>query len=208
MRHHATILHRLKTCVNLRLISSGSRWRKEAFYYFCTMVKKHTVFLLPGSNIHPRTAYLKKAIELISSSVGLITIASSLYESEPWGFDAPIPFLNQVLCVETTMEPMQVLEKTQAIERQLGRTTKSNGAYISRTLDIDILFFDDEIIDLPELTIPHAQITNRRFTLMPLVEITPQKEHPVLKKTCLQLLDTCLDEGKVWKFKKAHAHAL
>jgi len=172
------------------------------------MVKKHTVFLLPGSNIRPRTIYLKKAAELINSSVGLITMASSLYESEPWGFDAPVPFLNQVLCVETTMEPMKVLEKTQAIERKLGRATKSNGMYVSRTLDIDILFFDDRVIDLPELTIPHAQISNRRFTLMPLAEITPQKEHPVLKKTCSQLLDTCLDNGKVWKFKEAHAHAL
>jgi len=193
---------------NLRGFCSASRWRKEAFYYFCTMVKKHTIFLLLGSNIHPRTAYLDRAVELINSSIGLITIASSIYESEPWGFDSPLLFLNQVFCVETTMNPMEILEKTQEIERQLGRIAKSDGTYTSRTLDIDLLFFDDDIINLPALTVPHAQMTNRRFTLMPLAEISPQKEHPVLKKTCRQLLDTCIDESKVWKYKEVPAHAL
>jgi len=172
------------------------------------MAKKHTIFLLLGSNIHPRTAYLNRATELISSSIGLITIASPIYESESWGFVSPLLFLNQVFCVETTMNPIEILEKTQEIERQLGRTTKSDGTYGSRTLDIDLLFFDDDIINLPELTVPHTQMTNRRFTLMPLAEIAPQKEHPVLKRTCRQLLDTCLDKSKVWKYKEAPVHAL
>ncbi len=172
------------------------------------MVKKHTVFLLLGSNIHPRTVYLRKAIELINILIGDVITASSLYASEPWGFEAPVAFLNQVVCVETVLEPLEILKKAQDIERQLGRTEKSNGTYTSRTLDIDMLFFDDETINLPELTVPHAQMAHRRFTLMPLAEAAPQKEHPVLKKTCLQLLAECADECEVWKLDEMKAYAL
>ncbi len=199
---------RLKTCVNLSLFYHLFRWHKRAFYYFCAMVKKHTVFLLLGSNIHSRTDYIGKAIDLIGNSLGDIIAISSLYESEPWGFEAPVAFLNQVVCVKSTLKPLEILKKTQEAERQSGRVSKTKGAYSSRTLDIDILFFDDEIIHLPELTIPHSQIANRRFTLMPLTEIARERRHPVLKKTCRQLLDECTDTGKVWKFKREHIHAL
>lgn len=194
--------------VNFRLICRGFRRHNEAFYYFCAMVKKHTVFLLLGSNIHPRIVYLHKATDLINTLIGDITIVSSLYVSEPWGFESPVAFLNQVACVETVLEPVEVLKKTQDIERQLGRMQKSNGTYASRTLDIDLLFFDDETINMPELTVPHAQMAHRRFTLMPLAETVPQKEHPVLKKTCLQLLAECNDECEVWKLDEVKAHAL
>ncbi len=172
------------------------------------MAKKHTIFLLLGSNIHPRTIYLKRAIELIGNSLGEIISVSSLYESEPWGFEAAIAFLNRVVCVETSFDSLEILKRTQEIERLLGRTAKTNGVYVSRTLDIDLLFFDDKIINLPELTVPHAQIVNRRFTLMPLAEVGPAKIHPVLKKTCRQLLDDCTDSSKVWKIKEVPAHAL
>jgi len=202
------LLLRLKTCVNFRLICHGFRWHNAAFYYFCTMVKRHTVFLLLGSNIHPRTVYLHKATALINSLIGNVVTTSSMYVSEPWGFEAPVIFLNQVACVETVLEPVEVLKKTQDIELQLGRTQKSNGTYASRTLDIDLLFFDDETISLPELTVPHAQMAHRRFTLMPLAETAPQKEHPVLKKTCFQLLAECDDECKVWRLDEEKAHAL
>ena len=199
---------RLKTCVNLCSICPGFHQHKGAFYYFCAMAKKHTVFLLLGSNIHPRTGYLKKAIGLINSSLGKVTLASALYESEPWGFEAPVAFLNQVLCVETAGDPLDVLKKTQEIEQKLGRVSKTKGAYSSRTLDIDMLFYDDEVVQLPELTVPHAQMANRRFTLMPLAEVAPGKIHPVLNKTCRQLLDDCDDDSKVWKFKGKQIHAL
>ncbi|GMT44525.1 MAG: hypothetical protein IEMM0006_0357 [bacterium] len=202
------LLPRLKTCVNLRLIYHGFRCHNEAFYYFCAMVKKHTIFLLLGSNIHPRTVYLYKAIELINILIGDVITTSSRYVSEPWGFEAPVAFFNQVVCVETVLEPLEVLKKTQDIEYQLGRTQKSNGTYASRTLDIDLLFYDDETINLPALTVPHAQIAHRRFTLMPLAETAPQKEHPVLKKTCFQLLAECDDECEVWKLDEVKAHAL
>ena len=110
------------------------------------MVEKHTIFLLLGSNIHPRTVYLKKAIEFIDNSLGEIISISSLYESEPWGFEASVAFLNRVVCLESTFEPLEILKRTQEIERLLGRTTKTNGVYVSRTLDIDLLFFDDGIL--------------------------------------------------------------
>ncbi len=172
------------------------------------MAKKHIIFLLLGSNIHPRTVYLNKAIEFIDKSLGEIISVSSVYESEPWGFEASVAFLNLVVRVESAFEPLEILKRTQEIERLLGRTTKTNGGYVSRTLDIDLLFFDDEIIDMPELTVPHVQIVNRRFTLMPLVEVVPAKIHPVLKKTCRQLLDGCTDGSKVWKFKEKQVYAL
>lgn len=172
------------------------------------MAKKHTIFLLLGSNIHPRTVYLKKAIGLIGNSLGDIISVSSVYESEPWGFEASVAFLNRVICVESAFEPLEILKRTQEIERLLGRTTKTNGVYVSRTLDIDLLFFDDEIINLPELTVPHVQIVNRRFTLMPLAEVDPAKVHPILKKTFGQLLDGCTDNSKVWKYKEKQVYAL
>ena len=193
---------------NPRLICPGFRCHNKAFYYFCAMVKKHTVFLLLGSNIHPRAVYLHKATELINILIGDIITTSSLYASEPWGFEAPVVFLNQAVCVATVLEPVEILKGTQDIERQLGRTEKSNGTYASRTLDIDILFIDDKTINLPELTVPHAQMAHRRFTLMPLAETAPQKKHPVLKKTCLQLLAECNDECKVWKLDEVKAYAL
>ena len=177
-------------------------FRESAFYYFCAMAKRHTAYLLLGGNIHPRKAYLKKAIELISKEIGAVRKVSSVYESEPWGFEATVPFLNRVVVVETSFGPLALLKKTQEIERRSGRLEKSeNGKYASRTLDIDILFFDDEVLHLPELTLPHPRMAERRFVLVPLAEVAPEKNHPVLGKSCLQLLTACEDVGKVWKLK-------
>ncbi len=173
------------------------------------MAEKHTVFLLLGSNIQPRLDYIENAVRLINKSLGEITRFSSVYESEPWGFEAPVAFLNQVVCVDTTFGPLELLKKTREIEQKNGRTSKSvKGNYTSRSLDIDILFFDDEIIHLPELTIPHTHIADRRFTLFPLTEIAPEKIHPVLKRNCRQLLAECRDKGKVWKYEREQINAL
>ncbi len=177
-------------------------FRKSAFYYFCAMAKRHTVYLLLGGNIHPRKAYLKKAIKLIGKEIGVVRKVSSVYESEPWGFDATVPFLNLVAVVETPLGPLVLLKKTQEIEQRSGRLEKSeNGHYASRTLDIDILFLDEEVVSLPELTLPHPRMAERRFALVPLAEVAPEKNHPVLGKSCLQLLRDCEDKGKVWKLK-------
>ena len=184
-------------------------FRESAFYYFCAMAKSHTAYLLLGGNIHSRTAYLDKGITLIGRRVGKILRTSSLYESEPWGFEAPVAFLNRVVCVETRLSPSELLKVTRGIEQSAGRGEKTTGgAYASRTLDIDILFYDEEKVLLPDLTIPHARMAERRFALLPLAEIAPEKIHPVLKKSCLQLLNDCGDESSVWKFKGKQVHAV
>lgn len=173
------------------------------------MAKNHRVFLLLGSNIHPREAWLEKAERLVSSMLGDVIRGSSLYGSEPWGFEAEVAFLNKALCVETSLEPLDLLGKTQEIERMSGRTKKPAGTrYVSRTLDIDILFYDDRVVRLPGLMVPHPRMADRRFALLPLVEIAPDKVHPVLKRNIRQLLSECRDEGKVWKYKEMPFHAV
>lgn len=143
--------------------------------------------------------YLNSAKKLITSEIGRVRSSSAVYESEPWGFVTDTLFLNQVLLVNTSLDAQDLLTKLQEIEKKLGRTRKSAGSYTSRTIDIDILFFDEAILSLPKLKIPHEQIQNRRFTLVPLAEIAPGLQHPVLKKSCLRLLKECKDSGKVWK---------
>ncbi len=173
------------------------------------MSKKHTVFLLLGSNIHPRRKFLEKAEQRLRISLGQIVQSSSVYVSDPWGFDAPVAFLNRVLVMETTKKPGEILRITQAIERELGRSEKSkNGRYASRTLDIDLLYFDDNIIRSKGLMVPHPRLQERRFTLLPLTEIAPDWVHPVLKRNNRQLLAECKDQGKVWKFNEMPSHAV
>lgn len=172
------------------------------------MVVKHRAYLLLGSNISPRNDYLNSAKELIEREIGDIQASSSVYESEPWGFEAEQCFLNEVLAVDTVLNAGELLNESQKIEKRLGRMRKSNEGYSSRTLDIDILFFDDAVLLLPGLTIPHVQIQNRRFTLMPLVEIAPDFKHPLLDKSCRQLLKECKDCGKVWKIQSSQFHEI
>ena len=170
------------------------------------MAVKHRAYLLLGSNISPRNDYLNSAKELIEIEIGDIQASSSVYESEPWGFEAEHYFLNEVLAVDTVLNARDLLDESQEIEKRLGRMRKSDTSYSSRTIDIDILFFDDAVLSLPGLTIPHIQIQNRRFTLLPLVEIAPDFKHPVLGKSCRQLLKDCKDCGKVWKVQSSKFH--
>lgn len=165
------------------------------------MAKKHQVILLLGSNIQDRKDYLSRARTLIEKEIGTIEKKSAIYESEPWGFQAEVFFLNQVLFVSGELSPAETLRKTQQIEVDLGRIQKSNGTYSSRAIDIDILFFDQLIIEDPDLIIPHPQLHKRRFTLIPLAEIIPKWIHPVFQKNCEQLLEMCIDEGNVWRLK-------
>lgn len=170
------------------------------------MAEKHKAYLLLGGNIPSRIDYLNLAKELIEREIGVILDCSSIYESDPWGFEAENSFLNQVVVVETGLNAMDLLEKSQQIEIRLGRTHKSLGGYASRTIDIDILFFDEIVLSIPSLNIPHVQIQNRKFTLMPLAEIAPDLKHPVMGKSCHELLMECRDNGKVRMFQTQQLH--
>ncbi|NOY38439.1 MAG: 2-amino-4-hydroxy-6-hydroxymethyldihydropteridine diphosphokinase [Chlorobi bacterium] len=157
--------------------------------------------ILTGSNLGNRTKQMGNVLEAISALAGSILKVSSLYESEPWGFRYPVPFLNQALLMETSFTPTVLLKKLLQIEQQMGRTRNGKG-YAARTMDIDILFYGQEIIRNSRLTIPHPRLHLRRFVLVPATEICPGWQHPVLKQTLQQLLDSCTDELEVMLFDK------
>ena len=154
------------------------------------------VYLLTGGNMGDRMANIRTARAHIINSIGKILLESSVYESEPWGFKAEQSFLNQVLLVETDLLPLELLEKCQQIENTMERVRASD-QYISRTMDIDILFYNSEIIELPQLVIPHNRLHERKFTLEPLNEIAPDFVHPKLNKKVAELLLSCNDSSKV-----------
>ncbi len=130
------------------------------------------MYLGLGSNLGNRKKLLLQAIRLISEQVGKVTRQSSLIETEPWGFESNNKFLNAVILCETTKPPREVLEITQQIERDMGRTKKSvSVGYSDRTVDIDILLYDDLTIDEPDLKIPHPLMHKRDFVMIPLKEI-------------------------------------
>lgn len=155
------------------------------------------VVLLLGSNLGNRKNFLDKAIELIKSEVGLISKASSIYESEPWGFNSNNLFLNQVIIIESTYQPQTILKKLQQIEKELGKKIKSP-TYQNRTIDIDILFYDEMQMESENLKIPHPRLHLRQFTMIPLVEIAGDYIHPVLGQR-LDILATNSTDNKTVK---------
>jgi len=143
------------------------------------------VFLLLGSNLGNRQLFLVNAAEAIEREVGNIINRSSVYETQSWG-KANLPdYLNQVLLVQTSLPAREVLERVLAIEKSMGRERVEKWG--SRTIDIDILFYGDEVINESGLIVPHPYLHQRRFVLEPLAEIAPQHIHPVLNKSILQL---------------------
>jgi 2-amino-4-hydroxy-6-hydroxymethyldihydropteridine diphosphokinase len=154
------------------------------------------VFLCLGSNLGNRTENLKQAEARIAEHVGSIISVSSVYETEPWGFKSESKFLNMVLCVKTELSPSGLLGRILMIESQLGRI-RSETQYKSRNIDIDIILYNDDIVKEPALEIPHPRMHERRFALVPMVEIAPDLIHPVLKKTMRSILKSCLDKSSV-----------
>ncbi len=151
-------------------------------------------YLLLGGNIGETSVLINNATELIELLCGRILKRSSLYQSESWGFKSENPFLNQVILIETTLEPEELLKTILSIEQKMGRERNATGAYQSRLIDIDILFYENIIINTETLKIPHPLLHKRRFTLMPLNEIAKDYIHPVLLKSINQLLTDCDDE--------------
>ncbi|OIP03614.1 MAG: 2-amino-4-hydroxy-6-hydroxymethyldihydropteridine diphosphokinase [Bacteroidetes bacterium CG2_30_32_10] len=152
-------------------------------------------YLLLGSNKGNRLAFINQATDDICKRVGNIITYSLIYETEPWGFIDNTFFLNKVLIVETNLKPQQLLTELKTIELKLGRIKTS--FYASRTIDIDILFYDNLIISDENLIIPHPQLHKRMFTLLPLSEIAPDFIHPLLNKDLQTLTNECEDKTKV-----------
>ena len=156
------------------------------------------IILLLGANLGDRTQTLHRAIGLIAERVGVVLKQSSLYETAPWGVTDQPSYLNQVLAVETDLDPQEVLEQTQAIEQELGRVRLDKWG--ARVVDIDILYYDQLVLQTDTLTIPHPYLHQRRFTLVPLSEIAPDFMNPMVKKTSMELLAACEDDGEVTLF--------
>ncbi len=157
----------------------------------------HKCILILGSNFGEKNKILKSALEAITGKIGEIVRKSSCYQSEPWGFTSSDNFINIVIELKTQKTPEEILMSIHEIEAGLGRMRDNRGGYQSRTIDIDILFFDDEIIDEKNLKIPHPRLHLRSFTLIPLAEIAPDFIHPVFAKSIRELLVSCDDDSVV-----------
>lgn len=149
------------------------------------------VYLLLGSNEGDRQEWIRQGIDAIAAACGSVTQQSALYETAAWGLEDQPDFLNKAIKIETGLSPHQLLKAIQVVEMQLGR--QRTVKWGQRTLDIDILFYDDRIIRTKDLTIPHPFLQERRFALMPLQEIAPDLIHPVLDKTIDILTRECTD---------------
>lgn len=157
----------------------------------------HTAYLLVGGNQGNRADSLQQARAWIEMDAGKIVGQSGIYETAAWGNTNQPAFLNQVLAIETDMEASELMATVLAIEIKMGRVREQR--YGPRTIDIDILLFDEEIHHLPELSIPHPELANRRFALIPLAEIAGGLVHPVSGKTIEQMLSDCTDHLAVQK---------
>jgi 2-amino-4-hydroxy-6-hydroxymethyldihydropteridine diphosphokinase len=144
----------------------------------------HLIYLSSGSNLGDRPLNLRNAAASLLPEVQPL-VQSSIYETEPWGYaDQPV-FLNQVIKASTNLQPLELLKFLKEVEVALGR--KETFRFGPRLIDLDILFYDDLVMDTPRLTIPHPRISERAFVIIPLIEISPNLYHPVLKKTILEL---------------------
>jgi 2-amino-4-hydroxy-6-hydroxymethyldihydropteridine diphosphokinase len=151
--------------------------------------------LLLGSNLGDRQLLLQTAIQQIEKEAGKVLTVSSIYETAPWGTKSQNGYLNQAVCIDTKSCPFELLTILQKIEIDLGRTR--NIRWEDRVIDIDIILFENEIINTPTLTIPHPELQNRRFALVPVCEIASDWIHPILHSDMRTILTKCKDEGNI-----------
>jgi 2-amino-4-hydroxy-6-hydroxymethyldihydropteridine diphosphokinase len=173
------------------------------YWYFCFKLKIFSeinttnlktmseVFLLLGGNVGDKHKIFSETIRRIQNRIGMLIKVSSIYETEPWGFVSDL-FWNQALQLQTSLKPEELLDGILAIENEMGRRRISD-QYEARPIDIDIMFYDNLIIQTDRLTIPHPLIGERKFALVPLNEVAPEKIHPVTGWTLQQMLEACQD---------------
>ena len=158
----------------------------------------HKVFLGIGGNIGNKDQNFRTVYSLVTEKLGTIVQFSSIYESPPWGFHAEEYFWNQVLIIETRYSPEKLLEKIHIIENEFRRKRKKY-TYVSREMDIDIIYYDDIFMETEKLIIPHPKISQRLFVLVPLSEIAPDFKHPLFRLTNLLMLENCKDKSLIKK---------
>lgn len=155
------------------------------------------IYLLVGSNLGDRHNNLQNAIHLISHHIGTVSEKSAIYESEAWGETNQPDFFNQVINIETELSHEALLHALQGIEKKLGKY--KIGKWRERLIDLDILYYHNRIVRTNQLMIPHPEIQNRNFVLLPLCEIAGEDVHPILLKSHQQLLNESPDPLKVWR---------
>jgi 2-amino-4-hydroxy-6-hydroxymethyldihydropteridine diphosphokinase len=158
----------------------------------------HKVFLGIGGNIGNKQLNFEKVLVLIEKELGKIIQFSSVYETPAWGFHSDDVFWNQVLIIETILEAEELLWRIHKVEAEFDRK-RGDERYASRQMDIDILFFDDDYFETKTLIIPHPRIQERKFVLVPLVEIAPNFKHPLIRLSSLKLLENCHDKSLIKK---------
>jgi 2-amino-4-hydroxy-6-hydroxymethyldihydropteridine diphosphokinase len=155
-----------------------------------------------GGNTGNRFKIQQNAIENIANRAGNVVAQSYLYETAPWGFEHDQDFLNQVIAINTSLSPTDLMDTLMEIEKELGRTRTEGSGYEARSIDLDVLFYGDREVRESKLRIPHPRLHKRRFILIPLNDIARELMHPVLQQTIAELLIDCLDELPVNRYKE------
>ncbi len=164
------------------------------------MIKKKLVYISIGTNLGDRFKHIKTGLKFLILRVGEIKKKSSVYQTKSMGFDGP-DFLNLCICIETNFPPKKLLEELLEIEILMGRTRTDIGNLKSRIIDLDILFYENEIVITEKLKIPHPRLENRNFVLYPMLEIAPNLKHPVLKTKISSLYKNSSDNHIPLKLK-------
>jgi 2-amino-4-hydroxy-6-hydroxymethyldihydropteridine diphosphokinase len=161
-------------------------------------MNQKNIFLLLGSNLGDRATNLQLGVECIQNLIGVINTKSKIYETAAWGNPDQSHFLNQAIKLESALSPTDFLSKILEIEKSIGRTRDKK--WEARIIDIDIIYFGNEIIETEALIVPHPHMAERKFVLIPLVEISPEFINPKLKKSNADLLKECKDDLLVQEF--------